>query len=166
MLDFLDEAPRIIALRGIHGKAKQAHIVMGLHCDMFGFSLEAVDIDLNPLTFLASDCELYGSGVLLVIDEFGIVVFNSHIGRPVDRVIPVPGCLGIHLLHLNTFLPGSLSQLVLYLSLHVEGLILDLLVDMSLAIVANHIDVQSIVGVLVPKAGFGEVLLIFGLGIV
>lgn len=83
MLDLLHEAPRIIALRGIHREPKYPHFCIGLDCDMLAFSLEAVDIDLYPFTLLVGDCELYGGGVLLVIDEFGVVVFNSHVGHPV-----------------------------------------------------------------------------------
>lgn len=101
-----------------------------------------------------------------MVDEFGIVVFNSHIGHPVDRVIPVSATLRIDLLHLDAFLPGSIPQLVLDLRLHVEGLILDLLVDVPFAVVADHVDVESVVGVLVPEAGLGEVLLVVGVDIV
>jgi hypothetical protein len=92
MLDLLHEPSGIITLRGIHRESKHAHTPFGLDCDMLTLSLEAIDIDLYPLAFLFGDCKLDGGGVLLVVDEFGIVVFNSHIGCPVDRVIPVSAC--------------------------------------------------------------------------
>lgn len=56
-------------------------------------------------------------------------------------MISISPRLGIDLLHLDAFLPGSVSQLVLDLGLHVEGLILDLLVNVPIAVVADHVDV-------------------------
>lgn len=93
-----------------------------------------------------------------MVDQPGIVVLNSHKSGPISGVIDVSIVLCLDLLHLYLLLPSILKQLILNISLYIVSPILYFLMDVLLSIVADHVDVQSIVGVLVPETEFSEVL--------
>jgi len=61
---------------------------------------------------------------------------------------------------MNSLLPAVTQHLVLDVGLHSEGAICDLLMDMIAAIVAEHIDVESIFGIFIVEPGFGEIAFI------
>ena len=93
-----------------------------------------------------------------MVDQPGIVVLHSHKSGPISGVIDVSIVLSLDLLYLNLLLPSVLKQLILHICLYIVSTILYFFMDVLLSIMANHIDVQSTVGVLVPEAELSEVL--------
>lgn len=98
-----------------------------------------------------------------MVDQPGIVVLNSHKSGPVSCVIDKSIVLGLNLLHGDLLLPSVLKQLILHIGLNIVSPILYPFVDVLISVMADHVDVQSIVGVLIPEPKLSEVLLVLGL---
>ena len=117
MLDLIHEAPHVIAFRDIHGEPKNPHFLLRPNRDLLAWAKISVDGDFHLFFSLFGEREMNGGGVLLVVDELQIVIFNSHVGHPISCMVPVSTALWIYLLELHLLLPALCKQLVLYLCL-------------------------------------------------
>ena len=159
MLDLIHEASYIVTLRDIHAETKNTHFLLRSHSDGLLGAEVPVDGDLHLPLLLSTHREMDTGTVFLVIDQLEIVIFNSHVRNPISCMIPVSTVLDIYLLELHLLLPPLSKQLILDLCLKIKGAILNLLMDVCISIVTDHVRIETVICVLVPQSGLGEVLL-------
>lgn len=98
-----------------------------------------------------------------MIDQLGIIILHSYESSPVSCVIDIPIILCLNLLQVYLLLPSIFHQLILHICLNIVSPILNLLMNMAISVMADHVDIQSIVGVFIPETKLSEVLLVLGL---
>ena len=85
-----------------------------------------------------------------------VSILHSHKLHPIDRIILL--ATG-QLLHVQVLLPSILKHLIPHITLHFIPLIPNLLMDVTITIMVDHIDVQSILSILIVNSKVTEMLL-------
>lgn len=132
---------------------------------LFSYLLD-LDGGLIPAVGLRSEEDGgFGSGIEL-LDEVVVCVLDCHVGQPIGRTRVNLSVSLVVPLHVDMRFPAVFQHLIFDIGFDTELVIFYLLVDMAITIVAGHIDVDIVLGILIIQFEIAKAFAGFVLGII
>lgn len=139
MLNFTDQTSYIVALRNIHRQPKYFHTILWFDLDSFLILIKSLNFQWYFMITLLFNSKMDRRGVLVMIYHFRIIIFYTHIGEPISCIVLINAIFILDFLKAILLLPSRINSLIPYICLNVITIVIDLLMNMGVTIMTDHI---------------------------